>query len=189
MGPIKPMIHGTDLHDIFLVDYIEGTLLWKERPPSMFNTTSGHSREHRSSLWNSRFGNESALTTVDKDGYLVGEVLGFGFKSHRVIYAMFHGRWPEHTIDHINGDRSDNSISNLRDVTQKENTRNATLAVGSLSGMTGVTWNKSANRWVARMMVDGKQFYLGSFKDLNKAKHARELANREKGFHINHGKK
>ncbi|NOQ73258.1 MAG: hypothetical protein GQ574_14720 [Crocinitomix sp.] len=169
------MVSVDDLNALLLADFETGALIWRERPlnPS----------------WNSRLAGVQALNSLDKDGYMVGEVLGHGVKSHRVVYAMYHGHWPNHTIDHINGDRTDNRVPNLRDVTQKENTRNATLAAGSLSGMTGVTWNKSSNKWVARAMVDGGQFYLGAFKNLDEAISSREVFNKEKGFHINHGKR
>lgn len=57
-------------------------------------------------------------------GYIYFRLLGGHAYGHRVAWLLHHGRWPKHNIDHINGDRSDNRIANLRDVTDFANTRN-----------------------------------------------------------------
>ena len=58
------------------------------------------------------------------DGYIRFEHRGEQYVAHRVAWALHHGDWPEHTIDHINRDRSDNRLENLRDVPQAVNNTN-----------------------------------------------------------------
>jgi len=108
--------------------------------------------------------------------------------AHTVIWAIVHGRWPEHQIDHINRDPSDNRICNLRDVPGVVNLRNSSLYQSNKSGHCGVYWSKSRDRWVASINDDdGKQVYLGSFQSLDEAARARKSAERFYGYHENHG--
>lgn len=105
---------------------------------------------------------------------------------------MHYGDWPKNEIDHINKDKQDNRINNLRDVTTAENQRNRKLMVTNKSGACGVhKLNKrySALVWSAVIMVDKKQIYLGSFRTKEQAIKARKAAERKHGFHPNHGKK
>lgn len=67
--------------------------------------------------------------------------------------------------DHINGDRSDNRRVNLRVVTGSQNQMNAKRRSDSRSPFKGVTWDKRANRWVARLVYQSKRIYVGYFKD------------------------
>ena len=57
-------------------------------------------------------------------GYIRIHHRGRLYMAHRIAWALYHGRWPEHTIDHINRDGTDNRISNLRDIPQAENNKN-----------------------------------------------------------------
>ena len=66
-------------------------------------------------------------------------------------------------IDHINHNRLDNRIVNLRSVSNINNTLNCSLSKNNRSGFTGVTWDKPRNVWTSRIMVHGKNLYLGSF--------------------------
>ena len=59
-----------------------------------------------------------------KDGYLIVKINKRCFKAHRVAWFLYYGEWPKIVIDHINGDRKDNRIENLRDVTHQENCLN-----------------------------------------------------------------
>lgn len=98
-------------------------------------------------------------------GYTELWVAGARVYAHRVAWFMSYGDWPEHEVDHINGDRSDNRIANLRDVTRSMNRQNTHKPKGK-SGIVGVEFKDG--RWIARFM--GK--HLGCFKTAEAAKDA-----------------
>lgn len=87
------------------------------------------------------------------------------YQVHRVIYAMHHTIDDTKMIDHIDGDRGNNRIENLRQVNMTENLLNAKVAKNNTSGVTGVRWNKSQQRWLVSVKVRGKTIWLGTFKD------------------------
>lgn len=85
-------------------------------------------------------------------------------KAHRVAWAMHYGVWPDGEIDHINGVRDDNRISNLRCVETRINAQNKREAIKtSRTGYLGVS--PHSNGYRAHITVDRKQKYLGYFKD------------------------
>jgi hypothetical protein len=93
---------------------------------------------------------------------------------HRMIYLWHHGHLPK-TLDHIDGDRANNKIENLREATQQQNCLNRKHHSNSKSPYKNVylqspTKNSEWKRnWVVRITVDGKSKYIGSFKDLELA--------------------
>lgn len=97
---------------------------------------------------------------------------------------MHYGNWPQH-IDHINGDRLDNRIENLREVDRAENMKNMRMPADNTSGFVGVT--RHYEKWKAQITVNGKHIYLGRFDHKKDAIAARIAANRKFGFHENHG--
>jgi hypothetical protein len=90
-------------------------------------------------------------------------------------------------IDHINHDREDNQIKNLRVVTRSDNMRNAGKSKGNTSGATGVCWSKQNNKWKAQIGVAGGNKNLGFFTNKDEAIEARAEANIKYNFHTNHG--
>ncbi len=92
-------------------------------------------------------------------------------------------------IDHINGDRGDNRISNLRVVTSTENNRNKAINKNNTSGVTGVTWSKSRRKWIAQIHIGKIGKALGGFDRVEDAIAARKNAETRYGFHENHGRK
>lgn len=100
------------------------------------------------------------------------------FKVHRVLWALAYGYWPTLDIDHINGIRDDNRLSNLRECTRADNARNRNKAnKNSKSGVTGVFWHKLKRKWEARIGVNGSTVYLGAFIDKDDAIAARKEEN------------
>jgi len=124
-----------------------------------------------------------------------GYVIDNGKREHRTVWSAMYGSIPEgREIDHINGDRADNRLENLRLVTRQENMRNAKKSNANTSGCTGVTWNKRAGKWQAQTEVTqpcGKRRgkYLGVYPDWFDAVCARMSANNRYGFHVNHGRR
>lgn len=112
-----------------------------------------------------------------RNGYLTVDLYDQGktkhFRVHRLIWMYVYGDWPKGEIDHINGIRSDNRISNLRDVTRIQNSQNKKVYLTKTelpkSGYKGVNWNRFTNKWVASIGNNKKSIHLGSFDDPQKA--------------------
>lgn len=170
-----------DLPQMMKADFATGKLFWLRRPSDMFKT------ERDASAWNTRYAGTQALTTINKDGYYVGHIRNRKYLAHRVIWALFHGRWPNQ-IDHINGDRLDNRIENLRSVSVSENARNHKRSVVNATGVTGVCWNERLGMWHARISHEGRDKHLGYFHEFEDAVARRKAAEVEYGFHPNHGR-
>lgn len=94
------------------------------------------------------------------------------YKLHRVIMDAPVGM----DVDHINGNPLDNRRSNLRICTHKENSRNTKLAKNNTSGAIGVRWDKTKNKWLARIKVDYKDIHIGRFNNFKDAVKARKDA-------------
>lgn len=115
-------------------------------------------------FWRNKFNNREAFTCTNTEGYKCGRFLGERYKAHRVAWAIFYGRDPGiKFIDHVNGDRSDNRIQNLREATAAENCRNTKPKLNATSKFKGVCWSESAKKWRARITSNGKMKHLGYF--------------------------
>jgi len=91
-------------------------------------------------------------------------------------------------IDHINGIKDDNRINNLRDVTRSQNHQNRKLAKHNTSGVIGVYWRSDTNKWAAQINSNNKRLVLGCYTNKQDAINARRLAEKNLGFHSNHGR-
>lgn len=127
--------------------------------------------------------------TDNGHGYLLVSFKGRKLQAHRIAWVLVHGNWPSGQIDHINGIRSDNRLTNLRDVTASQNQRNATLRKDNTSGRIGVHFDKMSGKWEARIRLKDRRINLGRFDAIEDAVAARAAAEREHGFHPNHGRR
>lgn len=119
---------------------------------------------------------DKAVGSPDKDGYLLIKVSGKTFRSHRLAWFYVHGRWPAQDIDHINGIKNDNRLSNLREATRSQNKANIGVPGNSTSGIKGVCWNKALGKWQAHIKVKGKMRHLGFYPDKEDARYAYAIA-------------
>lgn len=118
----------------------------------------------------------SAAGAVNSHGYLNLKVHGKNYKAHRLAWLLHTGSWPSQHIDHIDGDRANNRIDNLRECSSAENHQNLGKSPKNTSGVTGVSVHKQTGRWQAKITLDGKQIYLGLFETIEEAAAARAEA-------------
>src|SRR5258706_15455005 len=100
--------------------------------------------------------------TINGRGYRQICYGGAIYLEHRFIWFYVHGEWPKDEIDHKDGDRQNNAFDNLREATCSQNKMNRPLETGT-SGLRGVSPNKSATGWRARVWVDGQEVSLGEY--------------------------
>ena len=109
------------------------------------------------------------------------------YKAHRLAWLYEYGEFPNN-IDHINGDRTDNRIQNLRDVSKAENNRNLSIYKNNKSGHIGVYFDNRLKKYCANIRYNGKLIHLGVFTSIDEAIASRKGAEITLGFHENHGK-
>lgn len=110
------------------------------------------------------------------DGYHYISVDGVQHLAHRLAFLYVHGELPAHHIDHIDRDRSNNRISNLRPATVSQNILNSKTSKKNTSGHKGVYWSKVRSKWVAQICVDRRAINLGGFDIIDSAVAARKAA-------------
>jgi hypothetical protein len=156
-----------------------GKLFWRHRSRVWFRTDGDQQR------WNTRFANSEAMNH-DAGRYLVGTIMGHAVLAHRVIWALVHGEWPA-VIDHIDGDKHNNRIENLRSVTTTENNRNRPKDVRNTSGHTGVRWCRVAGRWVMQIRRGKDNRISRTFRSKEDALNAYAEWKRALGYTERHG--
>ena len=120
-------------------------------------------------------------------GYKSVYVDGRNWRIHRLVFLMQYGYLPK-IIDHINGNKTDNMIENLRAANDYQNAHNMKMRFDNKSGIKGVSWNSDRCKWVARVNYKCKTYQVGYFEDIELAELAVQMA-REKfhGKFANHG--
>jgi len=157
-----------------------GKLYWSKRPRDFFKSDGEMIR------WNNRYAGREAFR-VNANGYRSGMILRKCHRAHQVAWLLFYGCWPNGDIDHINGRRDDNRIENLRVVSRKENCRNRKRSAKNRTGVNGVS-EHLPGRWRAYIGTDTGNIYLGVFHSFEAAVAARKEAEKQHGYHQNHGR-
>ena len=137
-----------ELKEYFKYDRDTGKLFWNKRPSNRV-------------IVGSEVGN------YNDQGYKVCRFKGKALRVHRVVWAITKGEHPSEFIDHINGDRGDNRIDNLRVVSNAQNLQNMKQAKG-------YTFHKKSNKFITQIAVNKEKIYLGSF-DTEQEAHAAYL--------------
>ena len=171
-----------------LLDYNPetGALHWKARDLGAFQD-GGHSAGHNLAKWNAKFAGKPAFTAVKSDGYKHTNLGGQWVTAHRVIWKMVYGEEADR-IDHINGDRADNRLANLRSVPTRLNAKNMARHKNATSPSNGVRKTKSGKRWQAFLYADGKFVSLGCHATPEEAAAARKAGQVAFDYHENHGR-
>lgn len=151
------MLTQQQIRDSF--NYFDGHLYWKEyKKGCKSKTEHGYIAGH-----------------IDAIGYRQIEIDGKAYKEHQLIFVLFNGFCPE-ILDHVNGVRCDNNISNLRPATLNQNAWNAKTPSTNTSGKKGVYFRKDRNVWIAKIGYFNQSIYLGYFKSKELAEEFCDLA-------------
>jgi len=149
-------------------EYKDGNLYWKIMPHKrndLIGTKAG-----------TDIGDGRSQITINKKHY----------KTHRLIYLMFHGYMPNE-VDHIDNNPSNNDIKNLREATRSEQLCNTKLRKDSTSGVKGITWDKARNKWIVSINKNQKTVFRARFDDLELAQLvANEARNKYHGTFARH---
>lgn len=181
--PTRLDISPEELRHLLAMNPDYGTLIWKPRSIDLF---SGQVRPCRS--WNAKFSHKEAFTATNSHGYKVGTLFGKIYTGHRVVWCIAFGEWPKSQVDHINGVRTDNKLSNLRLCSNSENHKNQKMPRTNTSGCVGVFLEPRTGSWTAEIYDQGKRFALGTFIEKEQAIAARKAAEKSFGYHPNHGR-
>lgn len=136
-----------NLRDTF--DYVDGVLFWKRVNDRCYSVKPG-----------------DKAGAVNSSGAMCLSLDGKSYLNHRIIFAMHHGYLPEF-VDHVDGNRLNNRIENLRDATKTENGQNSKRSKANTSGVKGVDLHEG--KWRARVVVNGKSKHVGNYKTLEEA--------------------
>ena len=139
-----------------LFDYKDGNLYWKNKTTNL-----------------SRVKINAIAGSTGKKGYLQIGINQKLYLAHRVIFLMHHGYMPDF-VDHIDGNKENNFIENLREASRGQNRMNSKLQLNNKSTIKNVNWHKKQNKWVVQLGVEGKKLYFGAYFDLNVAKFVAE---------------
>jgi hypothetical protein len=143
------MLTQEKAHSLF--KYTDGMLYWKIRPK--------YSRKPKGDMEaGTKSGHGYKKITFNKKRYYV----------HQLMYLMHYGFIPK-LIDHIDGNKSNNNIENLREATKSQNACNSNMNINNSSGYKGVAWHKTAKKWVVQLIVNDKQKYFGCYDDIELA--------------------
>lgn len=151
-----PPLSFAAVSELLSYDPVTGVLLWKVGHGNM--TKPG-----------------DVAGTMNDRGYLVVSFKGKGYRAHRLAWVLHHGEFPIDQIDHINGNRADNSIGNLRIASSSQNSVNRVIR--KQSGLPrGVYHSRPRGRYRAVIRVDGVSRHLGMFATVNAAQAAYQAA-------------
>lgn len=127
---------------------------------------------------------------IDGCGYEVINIYNQEYRSHRLAMVIMGLDLTGLEVDHINGVRSNNKLSNLRLVSKKENAKNKRLRANNKTGVHGVTFIETSKKWRSRIS-DGlkRSLHLGCFDNFFDSVCARKSAEIKYGYHVNHGSK
>lgn len=169
----KPLkLSPTQLKKLLTYDRQTGQLTWRERK----NLPE----------WNGKHAGKIAGYT-HSEGYVGVGIAGKLYLAHRIAWAIAHNKWPTHQLDHINGNRSDNRLCNLREADYSLNAKNSSKHAKNTSGVSGVSWHAKAKKWHAEVCVDKVKHRLGLFHSLTDAAQVVQDFRRRHGFTERHG--
>ena len=114
--------------------------------------------------------------SIDGKRYIRIRIDGVDYRAHRLAWLLEYGEWPTDQLDHIDLDRKNNAILNLRQANNSLNNFNRETQSNNTSGVTGVRFDRFRSKWKAEIKKDGKMKYLGRFATKEEAAAVRAKA-------------
>lgn len=174
------------LRKLLFYDSTSGKLYWKYRHPDWFRSTDRGSAI--AVMWNAAHAGKEAFTATDGHGYRCGSIMNRLYRAQRVCFAIYHGFWPGE-VDHRNGRRSDNRITNLADAGTVGNMRNRARDGRNTSGVVGV-FRTASGSWQARIGRRGsKDFRQKTVPTKEEAIALRRKWEEQLGYSETHGRR
>jgi hypothetical protein len=112
---------------------------------------------------------------LDSGRYVRIRIKGRAYAAHRIAFLYMHGRWPTEFLDHVNGDKTDNRLVNLRECSSAQNNSNRPYTRPTRAGVKGVRLTPNGS-YEARISANGRRIYLGKYDDAESAKAAYQSA-------------
>lgn len=182
----SPLPDLETLNMLLVYDLVNGKLYWKERSIDTFLDSGSRTADWIYKHYNSRFKGKEAGSI--QGGYMRCMIGGVSYMVHRLIWKLVNGSDPTQ-IDHIDGDRTNNRIENLRDVSHQVNAKNRKLYENNKTGVHGISFHNRDEVWQVRIGVGkGKELHLGNFKTWDEAIAVRIAAQTILDYHENHGR-
>lgn len=177
------MISVSYLIECVKYDPETGLFQWLERPEHHFSS-GRYGRSVTAAAWNKKYAGKPALHHQVGRGYLSGSINGKHYSAHRVAYAIMSGEWPSWTVDHINGDPSDNRFENLREATPAQQMMNSSKKTKKVRG---ISRHKRSGEPKFSASIRVHLGYFGSAKEASEAyeKAAKQVHDRE--FYLPNG--
>lgn len=134
-----------------------------------------------------RKSNNTPILNPNQRGYIQVRIGDKKYQSHRLIWVYVNGSIPKgFQIDHINGDKSDNRLINLRLANgQSDNNQNTSIYKNNTSGYPGVSWSKKNKKWFSQIRQNKEKHFLGYYDSKEEAFEAYKAA--KKMLHKFHG--
>lgn len=133
------------LHELLHYNPDTGVFFWKVKRRPHFNP-----------------GDEAGGIDV-RMGYVRIRINGTKYLAHRLVWLYVYGYFPADQVDHINGNRQDNRLVNLREATRTENARNRARRRDNSSGFTGVSFDNKSKKWQVQCSLHGRRTRIGGF--------------------------
>ena len=160
------MITQDQVKDLF--EYRKGKLYWKIIPARNIKASG-------------------IAGSLNFGGYLQTTIKNKLYLNHRIIFLMFHGYLPK-VLDHIDGNRLNNQIENLREATAAQNQHNSKKPITNTSGVKCVFWHKQTKKWQVKLKTNGVSKSFGLYNDIKVAKFIAEtMRYKYHGAFANHG--
>jgi hypothetical protein len=174
MAKAKPIPSQARLKELFDYDPEAGILRWKTRQEMVGNRGN----------WNRKYAGKIAGHIKDGTKYVVVRIDRCGYQAHRIVWVIEYGTEPPKLIDHIDGNPSNNIITNLRPSSDDRNAQNIPRLKNTPSGFLGVHFHKRQKKWIAsadtrRNSIRGRH-HLGSYntpEEASKVAHEWRLKN------------